>query len=450
MKTTIETPDPIHRTISVELPWPMLAEEFDREYRDLAKKVEIKGFRKGKVPRNVLRQRFSERVNADVIARMIQEAYEAVLIQNNIQPVAVPELEQGELKEGESYKFVAKVEVQPEVELKNLSGFDIKEQKPELTEEMISEELERLRLSRSVLVPVDDRDVAAEGDTVIIDYEAARDGQLLEGGKKDDHQLELGSGSTVPGFEDEIIGVKVGESKEFDLKFPEENFPEDIAGKDVHFSVTLKAIKKRELPELDDEFAKDLGEEGVETADDVRSMVERRLREGLESKAARDAKTELIEKLLEANPVPVPPAMVERQKASMLQELQSMLQYQGMNPDQISENTDKMLEDLTPRAEKEVATAMLLTAIADKEGIEANDDDVEAHLNDVATKSGENIARLKALYADPNRTAELKANLRRDKVVDHLMNLSNMDKGEQEQQELAPENDDNQSSGDSQ
>ncbi len=448
MKTTIETPDPIHRTISVELPWPMLAEELDREYRDLAKKVTIKGFRKGKVPRTMLRQRYSERVNADVLGRLIQEAYEAVLIQNNIQPVAVPELEQGELKEGEPYKFVAKVEVQPEVEIKTISGFDIKIEEPKVTQEMLSEEIERLRLARSVLVPVEGRDVAQKGDTVIIDYEASRDGQLQEGGKRSDHQVELGSGSTVPGFEEEIIGMKVGDEKEFDLEFPKEGFPEDLAGKTMHFLVVLKALKQRELPELDDEFAKDLGEEGVETADDVRAMVERRLREGLESKAERDAKTELIDKLLEANPVPVPPALVERQKASMLHELQSMLQFQGLTPDQISENTDKMLEDLTPRAEKEVASAILLGAIADKEGIEVSDDDVETHLNDVAAKSGENIARLKALYADSARTAELKANLRRDKVVDHLMNLSNIGKGEQEK--VTKGEGDNKPSGDSQ
>ncbi len=450
MKTTIEAPDPIHRTISVELPWPMLAEELDREYRDLAKKVEIRGFRKGKVPKPVLRQRFSEKVNADVLGRLIQEAYEAVLIQNKIQPVAVPELEHGKLKEGEPYKFVAKVEVQPEVEIKTLSGFQVKIEKPEISEEMISEEIERLRLSRSVLVPVDGRDVAEDGDTVIIDYEASMNGEMLEGGKKEDHQLELGSESTVPGFEDEIVGMKVGDRKEFDLKFPEENFPEDVAGKDVHFSVVLKALKQRELPELDDEFAKDLGEDGVETADDVRAMVERRLREGLESKAEKDAKTELIDKLLEANPVPVPPALVERRKVSMLQELQTMLQFQGMNPDQISENTDKMLEDLAPRAEKEVATAILLNAIADKEGIDVKQEDLDAHLQDVSAKSGENLARLKALYDDPNRAAELKATLRHDKVVDHLMNLSNIGSDEHKEQEEVEEDKDDQTPGDSQ
>ncbi len=426
MKTTIDTPDPLHRTITIELPWDMLAEELDREYKDLAKKVQLKGFRKGKAPRNVLRQRFGAKVNADVLGRLIQEAYEAALIQNRIQPVSLPELERGELKDGQPYTFVAKVEVQPEIELKKLDGFTVERETPQVTPEMIEQEIDRLREARSVLIPVEGRDVAEDGDTAVMDYAASIDGEPLEGGQKEDHQVVLGSGSTVPGFEDAIIGLKVGQGKEFDLTFPEENFPEQVAGKLVHFQVTLKALKARELPELDDEFAKDLGEKDVATAADVKTMVERRLREGLLTKADRDAKNNLLDQLLEANPFPVPPALIERQKAAMLQEVQTMLRFQGMNPDQISAHTEEMLDDLGPRAEREVATTLLLNAVADKEGFEVTDEEVEAHLEKVADKSGQNLAQLKALYAEPSRIEELKHNLRRDKTVDHLMNLSNM------------------------
>jgi len=426
MKTTVESPDPLHRTITIELPWDMLAEELDREYRELAKKVQLKGFRKGKAPRGVLRQRFGAKVNADVLGRLIQESYEAALIQNRIQPVSLPELERGELEDGQPYTFVAKVEVQPEIELVKLDGFTVERETPQVTPEMIDQEIERLREARSVLVPIEDREEAQDGDTAVMDYAASIDSEPLEGGQKQDHQVVLGSGSTVPGFEDAVIGMRVGQHKGFDLTFPEENFPEQVAGKQVHFEVDLKALKRRELPELDDEFAKDLGEKDVATVAEVRAMVERRLREGLLSKADRDAKASLIEQILAANPFPVPPSLVERQKAAMLQEVQTMLRFQGMNPDQISANTAKMLDDLGPRAEREVATSLLLNAVADREGFEVGDEQVQAHLEMVAEKSGQNLAKLKALYAEPSRVEELKHNLRRDKTVDHLMNLSNM------------------------
>ena len=151
-----------------------------------------------------------------------------------------------------------------------------------------------------------------------------------------------------------------------------------------------------------------------------------RLREGLLTKAERDAKDKLLDQLLEANPFPVPPSLVERQKAAMLQEVQTMLRFQGMNPDQIAAHTDQMIQDLGPRAEREVAVSLLLNAVADKEGFSVDDEEVQAHLETVAEKSGQNLAQLKALYSEPSRIDELKHNLRRDKTVDHLMNLSNM------------------------
>jgi trigger factor len=427
MKTTVDKTDDLHRNIQIELPWDMISQELDQEYRQLAKKVTIKGFRQGKVPRKVLKQRFGERVQADVLGRLIQEAYEAALIQNRITPVAKPEVERGDFAEGQPYNFSAKVEVQPDIELAKLDGFDVSMETVEVTEEMQAEELEKLRVSRTVLMPLEGRDVAEMGDMAILDYKASQVGTPLQGGEKTDHELELGSGSTVPGFEDGIVGMKVGEHKDFDLTFPKEDFPEGVAGKLVHFDVDLKALKFKEIPDLDDEFAKDLGEEGVETLADVKAMVDRRLLEGLESKAGREVRNKLIDQLIDANPFPVPPSLVERQKANMLREVQTMLQWQGLPQEQIMASTDKMIEDIAPRAEREVASALLLNAIADKEKFQVDEEEIEAHLETVAEKSGQNMAQLKALYNDPKRIEELKLNLLRDKVVDHLMKLSNME-----------------------
>lgn len=452
MKTNVEVTDPIHRLISIEIPWEMISEELDREYDGLSKKVSIKGFRKGKIPRSVLRQRFSKQVSSDVIARLVQDAYEAALVQNRIRPVAIPDLQRGEIQEGTPYKFTARVEVQPEIELKQIQGFDVQVAQEPLNPAVFEQELENLRASRAVLVPIEGRTDAQKGDVAIVDYVPSEGGAPIPGGKRGNQEIELGSGRTLPGFDEGIVGMNIGETRGFELDVPSreggprEGGPrEGGPAKRVHFQVTLTALRKKELPALDDELAKDLGETGVETAADVRAMVERRIREGQEARARRDAENKLFDQLIQANPFPVPPSLVERQKIGMLQELQSVLQMQGVHPDRISADMGKILADLGPRAEREVAIQLLLNAVAEREKIEVSEADVERHMERVAKRSGEQLARLKALYNDQQRLAELRAHLRREKVVEHLMRLSNMNSSEI--QAAPPQGADNQTGG---
>ncbi|HSA22150.1 MAG TPA: trigger factor, partial [Myxococcota bacterium] len=246
MKTTVEVNDALHRTLTVEIPWNMLQEELEREYQELAKKAALPGFRKGKVPHGVLKQRYGRQVNDEVLARLIQDSYEAALVQNKVYPVAKPELTRGELKEGEPYTYVARVEVRPEIELKQLSGFTFAEKKVELQAEAVEHELEHLRDGRAILKPVEGREEAQKGDTAILDYRATRDGKPVRGGERQDHPLQLGGGNAVPGFEEAVLGMKVGQHKEFELVFPAEGVAPDLAGQTVRFHVELKALKQRE------------------------------------------------------------------------------------------------------------------------------------------------------------------------------------------------------------
>jgi trigger factor len=425
MKTTVDSPDALHKTIKVELPWEMIKDELDRSYKELAGQVSIKGFRKGKVPKSVIRQRYGKKVEDEVLARMITDSYEAALIQNRIQAVSRPELDRGGFKEGQPYSYTARVEITPEIEIKQTS-FPIKKAKAKVKAEQVDEEIEKLRDSKAVLVPIDDHDTAKLGDTAIIDYSSTQAGEPVKGGDMTNHPVQLGSGKSLPGFEDHIKGMKIGSNKEFDLEFPKDWGPPTLAGKQVHFKVDLQALKKRELPDLDDEFAKDLGKADCNSLADLKALIKKELLDHEQAKADQQTKDELIDKLIEANPFPVPPTLIERQQENLTQEMEVYLSQQGINLEQAGLDRSKMKKDMQERAEREVKAALLLSTIGSKEKIEVSDDELEDHLKVLAEKTATNIARIKSIYDQPQAREGLRSKLRQEKVLDYLLDPSNM------------------------
>ncbi|MBW1811283.1 MAG: trigger factor [Deltaproteobacteria bacterium] len=425
MKTTVESPDALHKTIKVELPWEMIKDELDRSYKELAGQVSIKGFRKGKVPNSVIRQRYSKKVEDEVLARMITDSYEAALIQNRIQAVSRPELDRGGFKEGQPYCYTARVEITPEIEIKQIN-FPIEKAKVEVKDEQVDQEIEKLRDSKAMLIPIDDHDTAKLGDTAIIDYTTTQDDKPVKGGDMTNHPVLLGSGKSLPGFEDHIKGMKVGSHKEFDLEFPKDWGPPTLAGKQVHFKVSLQALKKRELPELDDEFVKDLGKPDCNSVANLKALIKQELLDHELAKADQQTKDELIDKLIEANPFPVPPTLIDRQQENLTQEMEVYLSQQGINLEQAGLNRSKMKKDMHERAEREVKTALLLSTIGNGEKIEVSDSDLEEHLKVLAEKTATNIARIKSIYDQPQAREGLRSKLRQEKVLDYLLDPSNM------------------------
>jgi trigger factor len=425
MKTTVDSTDALHKSITVEIPWEMIQEEMDRSFKELSGQVSIKGFRKGKVPKNVIRKRFGPRVQEEVLARMITDSYEAALIQNRIRAVSKPELERGSFKEGETYQYVARVEVSPEIEVKEIR-FEVKRKKAKIAAKAVTEEIDKLRDKKAVLVPIDGRTTAQDGDTAIIDYSSTQDGKPLEGGSQTNHPLNLGSGKALPGFEEHVMGMEVGATKEFDLEFPKEWGPPHLAGKKVQFQVTLQSLKNRELPEADDEFVKDLGRDDCKSMTELKKIVKDGLAEQEQAKLDQEAKDELTDKLLEANPFPVPPTLVERRQESLAKEMELYLSQQGINLQETGLNRDKMKKDLQERAEKEIKTALLLSAIAVREKVEVGEVEIDAHLQNLADKTGTNLARIKAIYDDPSAREGLRSQLLQEKVLDYLLEPSNM------------------------
>jgi trigger factor len=424
MKATVESQDAIFRTIRIEVPWKTVAEELDRAYKELSREVTIKGFRKGKVPRNVLRQRFGRRVEEDVLSRVIADSFEAAIIQHRVRAVSKPELERGELKEGKPYKYTARVEVSPEIELKEIR-FDVEVKKAKVTAKMVDEQIDGMRQQRAVLVPIEGRDTAQSGDIAIIDYKVEQDGKPL-GDETKNHELELGTGKALPGFEEQVVGMRLQQSIDFDLTFPEDWKSKELAGKPAHFYVTLNALREREVPALNEEFIKDLGKEGVKTVEELKKSVRKELLEQEQLRVRREAKEQLVDHLIEKNPFPVPPSLVDRQQDALVREMESYLAYQGVKAEEMGLDKRKMKKDMQERAERDVRSTLLLDAVAAQEKIEVVESDIEAKLIEVAEQMGQNLAKIKSLYEDDQQRARLRHQLLQDKVLDYLLQPTTM------------------------
>jgi trigger factor len=426
MKATVDTTDPVHKTIKVELPWSMVSKELEAAYKELSKDVSIKGFRKGKVPRNILRQRFGKRVEGEVVNRIVSESYEAALIQHKVQPVSRPELTLGKLTQGQPYEYTARVEVRPEIKLVNYR-IPIEQEQPETKPEMLEEELTRLREAKAVMVPIEGRTEARSGDAAIIDYQANHEGQAVNGGEMQNHTVLLGSGKSVPGFDEQVVGMNVGESKKFDLTYPSDWGPGKLAGKAVSFNIRLNALKSRDVPELTDEFVKDLGRENCENLETLKAELQQEIVEKEKTRVAREARTRLTDELIKENPFMVPPSQVDHQQELLAQEVEFFLAQQGMSPEQAGLSRDRMKKDMRERAERDVRAALLLNEIGRAEKIEVGDSEMEEHMQKMAQGSGQNLQKIKALYDEPAKRDELKFRIRQDKVLDYLLEVSNIE-----------------------
>jgi trigger factor len=404
----------------------MVEEELERAYKELAKDANLKGFRPGKVPRSVLMQRFGKKVENDVNARLIQESYEAAVIQNKLLPVSRPEIQPGMIKKGQPLSFSIRVEVRPEIDLKNYKGLQLERKEPTIDQSSVDEEINRMREQKAVLIPIEGRQEAQVGDTVAVDYLTTQDGKLVKGGESKDYLIELGANRTLPGFEDAIAGMSVGQTKEFDLDAPASATSPDLAGKHVHFRVTLNALKQREVPVLNDEFVTDLGNPELKNIADLRAMVEKRVLDRERMRLRQELSDKLIDLLIEANPFPVPPSLVENQYEVLKKEMENFFRSQGLTIGHDDRMQGEMQSSLQKRAEREVRSALLISAVAEKEKLTINDADIESHLKTLAEKSGQNIARLKALYQEPQHMSRIRYHLLQEKVLDYLLDPSNI------------------------
>ncbi|KYD24505.1 trigger factor [Geobacillus stearothermophilus] len=410
--------------LTVEVDAEQVNKGLDAAFKKVVKNIALPGFRKGKVPRVLFEKRFGvEALYQDALDILLPEAYAKAVEEAGIEPVSMPEIDIEQMEKGKSLIFKAKVTVKPEVKLGQYKGLEVEKMDTTVTDEDVENELKRLQENYAELVVKEDGTVE-NGDTVVIDFEGVVDGEPFEGGKAENYSLEIGSGTFIPGFEEQLVGMKAGEEKEIQVTFPEEYHAEQLAGKPATFKVKVHEVKAKQLPALDDEFAKDVDEE-VETLDELKAKIRARLEEAKKNEAETALRNAVVEKAAANAEIDIPAVMVQNETDRMLREFDQRLQMQGLNLQlyyQFSGQDEAALrEQMKEDAEKRVRAALTLEAIAKAENIEVTDEEVEEELQKMAEAYNLSVDKLKELLGSLDGVKE---DLKWRKTIDFLVEHS--------------------------
>jgi len=394
----------------------------DQAFKKVVKTVQVPGFRKGKVPRKIFEGKFGvESLYQDAVDIVLPDAYREAIDEAEIVPVDQPEVDIEQIERGKELVFTAKVTVKPEVTLGDYKGLEVEEQSATVTDEDVEAELEQLRENHAELIVKEDG-VVEEGDTVVIDFEGFKDGEPFEGGKAENHSLEIGSGQFIPGFEEKLVGNKAGEDKEIEITFPEDYHAEELAGEDVIFKVTIHEVKAKELPEFDDEFAKDVDDE-VETLDELRTKKKEELSKQKEQDVENQMRESLVTQASDNATVDIPDAMVTTEVEQMVKEFEQRLQQQGMTMDMYfqfsGQDEDTFKEQMRDDAEKRVKTNLTLEAIFNKENLEVTDEEVEEEVSKMAGMYNVEVDQIKQMLG--GNTDMMKEDLKFKQAIDFLV-----------------------------
>lgn len=407
----------------VEFEFSASGEDFrnaiEKAYKKNVGQIAIPGFRKGKAPRQIVEKYYgSEIFYEDAVNIVLPDAYDKALEEQNIEAVAQPEIDVKSISKEDGVVFTAKVTVKPDFELGQYKGVETKKITHRTTEKDINAEIEKVRERNARQVNIEDR--AAElKDTVTIDFEGFCDGVAFDGGKGENFDLTLGSGQFIPGFEEQLVGKNIGEEVEVNVTFPEEYHSEELKGKDAMFKVKINAIKAQELPELDDEFAKDVSE--FDTFEEYKADITKKLKEQNKEKAKKELEDKILEIICENTEIDIPEAMFETAVENQIRDFAMQLSYQGLSIEQYAQYTgqtlDAMKEQLRPGAEKQVKTSLILEKIAKVENIEVTDKEVDAELEKMAEQSKMKVEDVKKYVSVEN----IKDSKKIEKTVEFLV-----------------------------
>lgn len=426
MKATWEKIDKNLVSIDVEVEAEKVTTALDQAFKKVAAKVNVPGFRKGKVPRGIFESRFGvESLYQDAIDILLPEVYTAVVKENNLEPVDRPEIDVTQFAKGQSFKFTAKVTVKPEVQLGEYKGLEIEAVQAEVTEEEIAAELERLQ-GRHAELSVVEEGAAQNGDISVIDFDGYVDGEQFEGGYSERYSLELGSGSFIPGFEEQVVGMQLGDFKDVEVTFPESYHAEHLAGKPAVFKVKLHELKRKVLPALDDEFAKDVSE--FDTLEEYKQDLASKLKERKEKEAEQAREVAVVDKATAAAEVEIPEAMIDTETDYMVKDFENRLRMQGMNLDlyyQFSGQNEEVLRgQMRSDAEKRVRNNLVLEAIAKAEGFEATDADLTEELEKLSTQYNRPAEELRDIFEKNGNISNLQEDILLRKTIQFLLENS--------------------------
>ncbi len=382
------------------------AEEFEAglnaAYNKNKNKISVPGFRKGKAPRKMIEQLYGSQIFfEDAANEIIPDAYADAAKESGLDIVSQPKVSIEQLEAGKPFVFAAEVAVRPEVELGEYKGVEVTKADAEVTDADVEEELKKVQDQNSRTVSVEDRAVK-DGDMTVIDFEGFIDGEAFEGGKGENYPLTIGSHSFIDTFEEQMIGMNIGEEKELNVTFPEDYHAENLKGKPATFKVTVKEIKEKQLPELDDDFAQDVSD--FDTLAEYKDDLKKKIAERKESEAKAKKESEAIEKVVEAAKMDIPQAMIDTQVNRMLEDFAMRLQQQGLSVEQYFQYTgmtaDKIMEEMKPEAVKRIKNSLVLEAVAKAENIEVSEEEFEAELQKMADMYKMEIEKIKEFMQD--------------------------------------------------
>lgn len=410
-------------TLTITVPAKEFEKALDEAFKKVSKEVQVPGFRKGKIPRQMFEQRFGvESLYQDALDMVLPHAYGHAVEETGISPVDQPEVEVEEIEKGKDLVLKMTVTVEPEVKLGEYKGLEAEKVEAEVTDAEVDEQIEAMLAQYADLVVKEEGEVA-EGDIVNLDFEGFLNDEPFEGGKAEGHELEIGSGQFIPGFEEQLVGLKSGDEKDLDITFPEEYHAEELAGKPVVFKVKINEIKQKETPEFNDAFVKEeLEGFDADTAEGVKESIKKDLVAAKEEEADFKMKESLVSQASDNAEIDVPEAMVRNEQDRMLQEFEQRLSQQGLNLELYEQLTgqgaDAMREQMKEDALKRVRTGLTLGAIAEAEGITVDDSDVDNELNKLAEQFNMPTEDVKKVLGD---LSVLKADVMNQKAIDFLV-----------------------------
>lgn len=409
----------------VKLELTIEASKFDeamkKVYFKSAKYFNIPGFRKGKAPMNIVEKYYGKEIfYEDAFNEVAPEAMEEAVKENNLEVVSRPDIEVTQIGKGQDLIFTAVMQTKPEAKLGKYKGIEIKKIEYNVTDEDIEHELGHMQEHNARMITVEDRPVES-GDTATIDFEGFVDGKAFEGGKAEGHELTIGSNTFIPGFEDQIIGMKIDEEKDINVKFPDEYFSKDLAGKDATFKVKVHEIKRKELPELDDEFAKDVSE--FDTLKELKEDIKKKQEKQNKDKEKYETEDAVIKAVVENMEVEIPSGMIETETENMLKDFEQRLSYQGLKLEQyltmLGKTRDEMKKEYEPQAIEGIKSRLALEAVIKAEKIEATDEEIDEKLKEMAKNySKEND---ESFIKNENLRNYIKEGIKSEKAIEFLV-----------------------------
>ncbi len=424
MKVEIEEISSVKRKLRVQVPADVVTQEFERAYGELRRTARLKGFRPGKAPRAVLERYYGDQVRYDVTARLLQDSYRKTLEDHELVPVAQPDLEETDVRTGQDFNYTAVVEVKPKVKIAEELGLKLERETVQVTDEQVETRLEEIREMFSRLEDVEGERPVQEGDVVLVQQRMLVDGEPVSGQEPQEQMLEVVPGRTEEGLLKALPGLRPGEEAQVPRDLPTDHPDATLAGRQGVLHVVVKAIRKKLLPDLNDEFAQRLGE--YKSLEELKARVRRDLEEGEQQRIRASMNQAIIDQLVDKHPIEVPDAMVNLQVQEMIRSTRRRLAVQGLTLEQTGSSPEQLQARYRDSAIKAVRASLILESIALREGFQASEEALEEAYQKIAQQTGREVQQVKDLYRDPGALESLKGNILEERTLDFLRDTAKM------------------------